>query len=151
MTQANGAGVGDGSDGRTEGHGGPRLRTDTYECDRCGACCENLILEVDHLDVLREPLIAERGRLLDGHGSIPLVDASWSLWGESHVCAFGRRDDDGKHSCTIYPTRPNMCVGFVAGGEQCQMARKSAGLPALEKTTVENTVLVQINQLFIES
>lgn len=121
---------------------------ETYECDRCGACCEKLILEVDHLDVLREPLISERGRILNGNGSIPLVDAAWSMWGESHVCVFGRRDDDGKHSCTIYPTRPNTCVGFAAGGAQCQMARELAGLPALQTVQRDDSILVQIGVLF---
>lgn len=33
--------------------------------------------------------------------------------------------------CTVYPTRPNVCVGFRAGDEQCQGARRMAVLSEL--------------------
>ena len=37
----------------------------------------------------------------------------------------------GDNRCTIYPTRPNVCVAMQAGDEQCQAARAEMGLPPL--------------------
>jgi Fe-S-cluster containining protein len=46
----------------------------------------------------------------------------------SRPCAFLGPDN----LCSIYPTRPNCCVGMQAGDEQCQEARAALGLPPLE-------------------
>ena len=42
-------------------------------------------------------------------------------------CHFRTED----HLCSIYPTRPNVCVAIQAGDEQCQDSRWAGGLPAL--------------------
>ncbi|KKK66302.1 hypothetical protein LCGC14_2965470 [marine sediment metagenome] len=81
-------------------------------CERCGACCRNAILEIQHLDVVREPRLLEHAKLLDadlGHESD---------WDKEYflptpcpflVVCIGSIVHD---TCSIYPTRPNMCVAF---------------------------------------
>ena len=114
-----------------------------YECDSCGLCCKSLIIEADHFDVLREPRIAERGRLLDGHGKIPFVDAAWGLYPQFHRdrCPFLMADN----RCEIYPSRPNVCVGFMAGSEKCQELRENAGLTRLQPVERDDVVAKIIN------
>lgn len=106
-----------------------------YRCDECGACCRHHIIEADLFDAIREPKIAERAKLLDGHGKIPLDDASFSL-AVCDPCVFM----DGNR-CSIYSSRPSVCVSYAAGGMQCQEARQSEGLPPLMASEVENPTL----------
>lgn len=101
-----------------------------YECDRCGACCQGtLIVEAFCLDVLREPRILDA----DVRGCRPTVE---DLADETRciVLACNRPcrflSTDGR--CTIYPTRPNVCVDMQAGDEQCQEARRLRALPPLQ-------------------
>lgn len=105
-----------------------------YECDCCGACCKgHLIVEAYELDLLREPRLASAdpfyvqktmaetlSLLEDGDRCLVLAAA--------RPCQFLGTDN----RCSIYPTRPNTCVGFAAGDEQCQYARQAAGLPLLQ-------------------
>ena len=101
-----------------------------YDCDLCGACCRGtLIVEAYYLDALREPRILDadvtgRKRPLDD------LDDEWScvLLAAGLPCQF--LSAEGR--CTIYPTRPNTCVGFEAGDEQCQEARSQLRLPPLQ-------------------
>lgn len=92
------------------------------ECTRCGACCRNLIIEIEHLDILREPRLLEAAELLDGNGKVKFEDD----FEKQYLLACGKRKPcpflkDNK--CGIYPTRPNVCVAMEAGGEQCAMSR----------------------------
>lgn len=106
-----------------------------YECDQCGACCRQLIVEADDLDLLREPRLIEADPYYAGK---PIGEALTILeepgraltiaCGSARPCRF--LDDDSR--CTIYPTRPNECVAMQAGDEQCQRAREMAELPRLE-------------------
>lgn len=112
----------------------------TYQCDKCGACCRQLIIEIEELDIVREPRlsIAEPFRvplgvrLLDGDGNehqevITGYGAGAMLaCGSSKPCPMLEGN-----LCAIYPTRPTCCVAFRAGSDQCQDARKSAGLEPL--------------------
>jgi len=102
-----------------------------YECDQCGACCKGYpIVEVGELDILREPRLIDadphhRGKtieqILDDYGKgMAVILACGS------PCPFLR-----ENRCSIYPTRPNCCVGFMAGDEECQQAREREGLPPL--------------------
>ena len=102
--------------------------TPRYECDCCGACCKGtLIVEANYLDVLREP------RLLDADvtgrrtalAELAEDDGRCILLAASRPCRFLSADGH----CTIYPTRPNVCVEMQAGDEQCQQARNQVGLP----------------------
>ncbi len=109
-----------------------------YECDSCGLCCRKLIVEAETLDVLREPRIAAECKLLDGKGTIPLIDAAWMLApqdSDNHACTFLC-----ENRCSIYPTRPNVCVSFEAGSAKCQQLRKDDGRKPLKPTKVEATV-----------
>jgi Fe-S-cluster containining protein len=103
-----------------------------YECDKCGACCEHLIVQAELLDVLREPRLLEADRFYRDRSS----EESMKLLGDEmrvvtlacgQACPFL---SEGK-TCSIYPTRPNDCVAMQAGDEQCQQARAEAGLPPL--------------------
>ena len=104
-----------------------------YECDKCGVCCQGgLIVEAEWVDVVREPRLREADRHYRDHSITEVLEL---LRDEmrvvtlacGHVCPFLGKDK----SCSIYPTRPNDCVGMEAGDEQCQQARRSAGLPSL--------------------
>ena len=105
-----------------------------YRCDKCGACCRQRIIEATAVDVLREPQIAIECPILDGHGKIPPAEASWSIAvGTERRCPFQIRAIGSivHHHCRIYPTRPNECVGFIAGEPKCQEDRAAEGLAPL--------------------
>jgi len=105
-----------------------------YECDKCGACCKGyLIVETDALDVLREPRLIDadphhRGKSV--HQMVAEIENEW----KAVILACGGPCEflDSGNNCSIYPTRPNCCVGLQAGDEQCQDARAAEGLPPLE-------------------
>lgn len=103
-------------------------------CEKCGCCCRRLIIEISHLDILREPKLLEATELLDGHGKIE-YESDWEkeyllACGETRPCPFLK---DNK--CEIYPTRPNVCVALEPGNEQCQTARTEETGMALFKDT----------------
>ena len=108
-----------------------------YECDCCGACCQgHLIVEAYDLDVLREPRLIEAdahyaGRSVDEVLSVLEEAGRCLIIAAAHRCLFLDSDD----RCSIYPTRPNLCVAMEAGDEQCQLARTAACLPPLEPVT----------------
>jgi Fe-S-cluster containining protein len=122
----------------------------SYECNRCGACRRRLIIEIEPLDIVREPrlLAAIRSFRVDpGDGpwfdseeeeeyerlGPPIPEAelggSLNMTGPGGSCVLLGEDN----LCTIYPTRPNVCVGMRAGSDQCQGARERAGLTPLEE------------------
>lgn len=117
-----------------------------FYCDAgCSLCCRKLIVEADPLDVLREPRIGQECKAMDGHGKIPLTDSVWAL-----ACVDPCVFLDG-HRCSIYATRPNVCVSFEAGGKKCQELRKADGRPPLQPTpqeaTVENRLRAEILEM----
>ena len=106
-----------------------------YECDQCGACCKGtVIVEADYLDVRREPRLIQlqvgsyraSPRELEDEGKIVLLSCSL----ESPCPCL-----DADNRCTIYPTRPNVCAAFEAGGEKCQAARAQFGIEPLPTIT----------------
>ncbi len=124
----------------------------SYECDRCGSCCRSLIIEVEELDILREPRLLQLEPFhpppdADSYAGYededeedqvlgPLVPSHpWGAMlacGEKQPCPFLRED----LLCDIYPTRPNVCLGFRAGSRQCKMARGMCGLKPLGREEV---------------
>jgi Fe-S-cluster containining protein len=107
---------------------------ESFECDRCGACCRgHLIVEAELLDVMREPRLLEADPRYAGKSAEAAV-SELDEFGRCLLLACGQRtcallEVDG--SCGIYPTRPNACVAMQAGDEQCQYARRAAGLEPL--------------------
>ena len=106
------------------------------ECDQCGACCKgHLIVEAYDLDVLREQHLAaaditERTRELSYDALMADLEQDGRclvIAGGEDECKFLR----GNNTCSIYPTRPNVCVAMRAGDEQCQEARAAEGFPPL--------------------
>jgi Fe-S-cluster containining protein len=88
-----------------------------------------LIVEAYDLDVLREPRILDAD--INGHRPAleELCEGGKSIvLAANSPCSF--LGNNGL--CTIYPTRPNVCVGFEPGDEQCQQARDRCGLPPLQ-------------------
>lgn len=100
-------------------------------CENCGLCCRKLIIEIQHIDVVREPSLLPIVTLLDGNGAISFE----SEWEREYMLACGETVPcqmlDADSRCKIYPTRPNTCVGFEAGGEQCNELREQAGMPPI--------------------
>ena len=111
--------------------------TPRYECDRCGACCRGtLIVEAYYLDALREPRILDA----DVTGRMVTIDELTDeyrciLLAANHPCRFLSAEG----CCTIYPTRPNVCVGMEAGDEQCQEARSQLGLLPLRPSQLSQS------------
>ena len=99
------------------------LVAEMKRCQQCGSCCRHLIVDVDVLDVIREPRIAEQGELLDGRGKLEPDEWMWSL-----VCVKPCPFLGADNRCAIYPTRPEVCLACRPGGDQCILARRSAGL-----------------------
>ena len=92
----------------------------TNQCKKCGCCCRNLIIEIEHLDIIREPKLLNAAELLDGNVEFE------SDWEKQYLLACGKTKPCPflvNNLCTIYPTRPNVCVAMEAGGDQCKMAR----------------------------
>ena len=104
-----------------------------FVCDQCGACCKgHLIVEAESLDVLREPRLIDADKYHIGKSVRQVVDEIENemkivTLACGTVCSFLGADN----RCTIYPTRPNSCVGMQAGDDQCQQARAAEGLPPL--------------------
>lgn len=105
-----------------------------YECDKCGACCKgNLIVEADEIDVLREPRLIEADRYYAPLGVPKTLELLRTDAGRALTISCGQACKflGQENLCSIHPTRPNVCVGFQAGDEQCQEARAAEGLPPL--------------------
>jgi Fe-S-cluster containining protein len=102
----------------------------------CGLCCQQLIIECDALDVLREPRIDDAAPLKKSDRSLPVIDNTWILYGEKG-CPFL----DETKRCGIYPTRPSICIGFPAGGSKCSQLRKQAGLPVLQPSKADGSMI----------
>lgn len=103
-----------------------------YQCDNCGLCCTRTLVKCGPIDLAREPRLQELRRIKLADGT---VTNEWLLNREDpNEC--GCRFHTGTQ-CSIYPTRPNVCVGFQAGNEDCQGLRKGAGLPPLEPVPAE--------------
>jgi Fe-S-cluster containining protein len=92
-----------------------------------------LLVEAYELDVLREPRLIEAG---DRHYAGRTIEDVVQELGDEYKCILlaGARPCaflGPDNRCSIYPTRPNVCVAMQAGDEQCQMAREAEGLPPL--------------------
>jgi len=99
---------------------------DYFDCDKCGACCETLIVEAYDYDARREPKLygignVDRQKLRDGESCVKLFDVA------TGACPFLERDK----CCGIYNTRPVSCVMVEPGDAKCQQARLMKELPML--------------------
>jgi Fe-S-cluster containining protein len=101
-----------------------------FDCNGCGACCRTFPIFAAAADAANEPRVAAEGRTLPGH----LATERWTYQlyplPFHETCCFL----DAGARCTIYPTRPDVCREFAAGGDQCQTARARVGLPPLLET-----------------
>jgi Fe-S-cluster containining protein len=83
------------------------------KCNKCGYCCQTLILEASYEDGKREPRIFTEGMMLNLDD--PLEERLWSLNGtQEFPCIYL---DLKTNRCTIYKTRPQMCRDFEAGND----------------------------------
>ncbi len=92
------------------------------DCKKCGHCCRSLIIEIEQLDVVREPKLLKTTKLLnvDLHRESEWDKEYLLACGPTLLCPF-----QVENKCTIYPTRPNICVGFEVGSEQCKFAEQT--------------------------
>jgi Fe-S-cluster containining protein len=102
----------------------------------CGLCCQELIIECDASDVLREPRIEEVAPMTTKGHPLPVITACWVLIGDDG-CPFL----DDRKRCGIYTTRPATCVNFAAGGKKCMQLRARAGLPPLQGMTADGSMI----------
>lgn len=93
---------------------------EVYVCDQCGACCSGKLVDLYEVDLLREPKLKEYCHPVREADEVGFLNAC------PH-CPFL-----ADKQCSIYPTRPVICVVFKAGNEQCQEARALHGLLPLE-------------------
>ena len=72
-------------------------------------------MEAYELDALREPRLCEASQ----RAVEDLQDETRCLiLAGPHPCIFLK-----ENQCSIYPTRPNVCVAFEPGSEECMAAR----------------------------
>jgi len=85
------------------------------DCQRCGQCCtKSIIDEILEIDLRREPRLrphVEPIRQTPGLDDAP----RYSL---KTPCPFLLHLTDGATHCTIYPTRPNICVAYEPGSSR---------------------------------
>lgn len=103
-----------------------------FVCDNCGACCRTKLVDLYELDLLREPQLTGVVQLLREPGLDGEVGYLNCL--ADGACPFL---DEDSH-CSIYPTRPSVCVLFEAGSDECQDARRVCGIPPLEPVSTES-------------
>ena len=105
-----------------------KLAVLAYQCDNCGLCCTRTLVRATTTDAQRQPLILKQRRLKREDGTITndylLNRNPGDPGGEQCVFHTGT-------CCGIYATRPQVCVGFQAGGKDCQELRRIEGLPPL--------------------
>jgi hypothetical protein len=110
------------------------MKEENFECDKCGACCQHLLIEIEQLDLIREPRLIPMCRPLRRDPDDPDRDPIEVVPGFQDGAKLNRPCPmlGPDKLCQIYSSRPNICVGFMAGSLQCQVSRRSAGLPPLE-------------------
>ena len=91
-----------------------------------------MIVEAEELDMLREPRLIAADPHYAGQTLEEIVRCLRDDIGCCVIVACGAPCPFlTDNRCAIYPTRPNACVGLLAGDEQCQAARREEGIPEL--------------------
>ena len=98
-----------------------------YVCDVCGLCCNRLIIEIEHVDVLREPKLQAATQLVQRDYATEWDKRYLLACGEFRPCPMLGSDN----LCAIYPTRPSCCIKFTPGSPKCQELRRDNGLEPL--------------------
>ena len=109
-------------------------------CDNCGLCCEELLVQADAVDVMREPRIEIERPLGKRDVHLSIIDACWIIAYPGRPCAFLKPDK----RCDIYPTRPQGCVALVVGEKQCRDLRREHGLPPPAEYPIVHSILKEI-------
>lgn len=116
-------------------------------CDNCGLCCQQLLVEADAVDVMREPRIDLERPIQNLSAQLSVLDACWVLAGPGMPCPFLTREK----RCDIYSTRPQACVAFVPGSPKCQEIRAEHGLGPAVLRPSPHRVLTDIMQQAIQA
>ena len=122
------------------------MKTPTYDCDLCGACCHKVHVELSQPDLDREPRLAELARpctvrmvhtTQSGREVGPPVATRRALAmvsdGPNESCRFL-----SDRKCSIHETRPTACREMSAGSDHCQRERKREGLLPLAPTAIND-------------
>lgn len=78
-----------------------------FKCTQCGQCCKSMILEIWGLDIIREPRLAAHAKLMAYQDDECDAYKQYVLPSPCPMLV------DNK--CSIYATRPTMCVSFGYG------------------------------------
>lgn len=87
-------------------------------CKRCGQCCrQSIIDEVYELDLIREPRLRA---FVEPVKQMPGLDDDEQRYMLKTPCLFlkwewDKRDGWKRVGCSIYPSRPNICVAYEPG------------------------------------
>jgi Fe-S-cluster containining protein len=103
------------------------------DCRTCGACCVGGVDDGHYADVTSKdvvqmsPHVRRRLVSLRAAGSTYLATPTrMATFGAT--CAFLRGTAAKRCSCSIYATRPKVCVDFRPGSVQCREARRELKL-----------------------
>jgi len=109
-----------------------------YECDKCGACCKGFLVEIKAVDILREPKLKNvAAAFMGGQDETWGISDRWILATPNSPCPMLGKNNE----CTIYSTRPDVCVAFRPGYSKCQDVRLQLGLPVLKATNAKTAKL----------
>lgn len=97
------------------------------------------MVECDDIDVLREPRLIEADKHHAGKSVQQVVYEIQELGKVVMIAMCKPCPFLAANCCSIYPTRPGVCVGFSAGSDQCQDCRQQEGLPPLLPIEVDSS------------
>jgi len=90
-------------------------------------------VQAEWIDVMREPRLKDADRHYQDHAIekvLTMLEDGMRV--VTLACGQACPFLSAEKTCSIYPTRPNVCVAMQAGDEQCQKAREAAGLEPLQ-------------------
>lgn len=112
---------------------------DVYDCQSCGACCFSPWTGDGYVRLYNLDLGRLGGRFPavyqeQGYGEPPEVIPKLGTRIDEHggrVCVAFEGRGGARCACGIYPSRPEPCRRFEAGGRLCREARQRLGLPVV--------------------
>ncbi len=92
----------------------------TYDCAKCGACCEGLDVDLVWSDQSVPEDMTER--------TTDNIDLFKMRQNKDGSCVALCGNIGKSVSCSIYENRPSVCREFEPGNLQCQQSRRFIGL-----------------------
>lgn len=94
----------------------------TFDCQKCGACCRCLLVDIEEDEVqrLNKTLVSTRGFNFGGRLKRKRYDFGWGC--------IALKEKNGKFACSIYKKRPFVCEAFSKGSDFCIECRNNMGI-----------------------